>query len=172
MTGGMFLGIFLVLWGAQILLSNLFGISIPFIQYALAIFLIYCGLSMLFPGKLSLNPTYYGYSNQNRSFMIDQDSSESFKVRAGTFVFDNTPFEPTERKKVNIDGAFSNIAIILNPRIHTIVHIKSTFSSIQNREKQYSSSFKDKQIFHFGPTAEPVMLEYHIRMKLSSLHFT
>ena len=171
MAGTLF-GIALILWGAQIFLNNALGIHIPLFQYAAAFFLIYCGFSLLFPQYKIKNYSSIIYSNQNKTILIDHNSPSFFKVRFGSFTFDSQFFNgAVGHKKVKIDGSLCNIFIKMNSNIHTIVYVKSTFASMQDQNKTIASSFGDRQIIHFGPTHEPVMLEYHVRIKFGSLYF-
>jgi hypothetical protein len=169
---GILFGIALILWGSQIFLSNAFGVHIPLFQYAAALFLIYCGFSLLFPEQTARYYKHSIYSNKNETIIIDHNSPHFFKVRFGSFIFDNQFFNRTMGpKKIKIDGSLCNISIKTNPNIHTIVYFKGTFSSVNDLNKPLPNDIGEKRFLHFGPTHEPVMLEYHIRVKFGSLEF-
>jgi predicted membrane protein len=124
-----FWGVFIILIGVSMVLKSVFGINFPIMKTALAILLIYMGISMLAGGG-----KWYHRSGQSICFGNSKIKAGSaykeYNIIFGSGVVDLTDF-PLEdgRNRIEVNTVFGSGIIKINPEIPVVIKGDAVFAN-------------------------------------------
>lgn len=122
-------GLFLLLLGISIFLKELFGISIPLVKLAIAIFLIYVGISLILDLRIKEQRTLFFGHHTTRPF--DMHTS-SYQTIFGDNTLDLTSLSFDKKPAtLHISTLFGKTTIYLDPDVSTKIIAHSSFAEIQ-----------------------------------------
>ncbi len=131
LSSAVFWGAVIVLFGASIIIKEVFHINIPIFKIILGLVLIYFGIRMLTGGLLRNNQSkdeaimtsrHFDYSKYNGAYDIVFGSGviDLFKVS-----------EDELSKTVKVDVVFGNGKILINDSIPTMIKMETAFGTVQ-----------------------------------------
>lgn len=146
-------GVFLILLGTSMILKVLFDINIPIFKGALAIFLIYTGISMITGKGVSFNSCkivqtetkqYKGYSKTTNNSIFGSREID----------LNQMPI-PEQPKIIAVNSIFGSARIKLNPEIPTLIKIESAFGNVTMPDGK-NLSFGDV-VYNTHENSEPLI---------------
>jgi hypothetical protein len=136
--GGIFWGIFLILFGVSILFKAIFGFSLPFAKIIVSFMFIYIGISLL------TNNFCIFFKKTNKDCAKNEkccsifggkqtiDTPENVKTLLGRSVIDLTHMsEPAEPITIDVDTIFGYTLLKINPHMPILIKGKAVFGSIE-----------------------------------------
>ena len=126
MMSSLIWGSILVLFGAQLIIQTLFGISLPLVRVAFGVLIVYWGLTILFGDWYWPFSHKYMYS-ANYSYTHGKDS---YNTIWGKQKLDFSTINPDIPQTLNVNTVFGNTQVKLNPTIPTRINGTTTMGTI------------------------------------------
>lgn len=166
--GKIIFGIFLLLWGVQILSQSFTGYKSPIMEIAFGLFLIGWGTSSL-PFFNKNNYFFANGENPTEIFIPNQLITDKLYYKYKNVLLNFTSFYPEINNRVELVLKKCNGTILLNPNIYTSITIDQINSYINTTNLR---SNVPENTFVFGNQNSKVQLKLHIYIKNSSLIIT
>lgn len=165
----MIFGTVLILWGLSIILKAFFNIDIPIIKPAIALLLIYIGISLIIKPKL----TTHCFTDMEHWDDSCTCSSQEYKEEDSNFVFGSGTLDLNKLDQnlpspahISLNIVFGSGQLIINPKVPTTICIKTAFGQANLPDK--SAVAFGSQVYYTHPGQES-QLHVHARVVFGSL---
>lgn len=156
MNFGLLFGVFLILFGISIVLNAFFGIDIPVGRTALAILLIYWGISMI-TGKSACSSSVCYTSYSSKSYTGTSNTSDSFNTVMGEQKIDASTFGPFDTEKtITINTVFGSTRLKLDNTVPTKIMINTVFGTTKLPNGNAASL--GEILYETEPNAQPKLI--------------
>lgn len=168
----MIFGIVLILWGFSIILKAFFDIDIPIIKPAIALLLIYIGISLITKPKMTIgcftDVDEWSESCDCHSH-TSKENTHSFVFGSGILDLNQLPPDLEKPAHISMNVVFGSGQLVLNPNIPTTLCIKSAFGQATLPDK--STAVFGSQMYYSQPGKE-AQLHVHVQVVFGNLTVT
>jgi hypothetical protein len=168
----MIFGIVMILWGLSIILKAFFDIDIPIIKPAIALLLIYIGISLITKPKMTVH-CFTDVEEWNESCdchsQANKENTHNFVFSSGTLDLNQLPPDLAKPAHLSLNVVFGSGQLVLNPQIPTTLCIKSAFGQTTLPDK--STAVFGSQMYYSQPGKEP-QLHIHAQVVFGNLTVT
>lgn len=181
MQSSFFWGIVLICIGLSLICKTIFGFSLPILRIALAAFLMYMGMCLLFgtcfkdTHCLSMFTHHKKHGTPAHGALLRSTTNAGSTLRSCTILFGHENIDlsqlpmPNTETHLDIQSTFGSIMIWLNPAIPTKLIINSTFSTNQLPDTTVITKNGNHHVASIGPADRPPLLIINAHTVFSTL---